>query len=135
MVVGKDTRCLGFIVSGKSKICLAPKSCNTKAHEKDLFAFLEGVQNLVFINVGTSAQPSAWVSPFVELSWFGEAWETYKAETRTITSWQTLLEGMSSVQPFSVQDIIRMGEATKTGPQNVHSVQEEKNGSGVGLGF
>ena len=69
VVVGRDTRCLGFIGSGKSKICLGPRTCDTKSHEKDRFSFPEGVTDLVFINVGSPTQAAAWATPFVEFSW------------------------------------------------------------------
>jgi hypothetical protein len=111
--VHRDTFCLGFIGTTKAKICLGPRDCDTKSHERERFSFPEDVQDLVFIDTGGSAR-AAWSSPSVELGWFGTTWDRYKDETRNVTQWQTLLEAMLASQSFTEQDVARMGEATRT---------------------
>jgi hypothetical protein len=57
--VNQDSTCLGFIGTSKAKICLGPKDCDTKSHERKSFSFPEGVQELVFIDTGGVTQ-AAW---------------------------------------------------------------------------
>jgi hypothetical protein len=104
---------LGFIGTARSKVCLGPKHCNIKSHDRDRFAFPEGSQELVFIDTGGS-NPAAWSAPYVELSWFGSTWGRYQTETRNVTQWQTLLEAMASGHSFTEQDVTRMAEVTRT---------------------
>jgi hypothetical protein len=113
VVVNRNSSCLGYIGNSRSKICLGPKDCGTKAHERDQYVFPEEVQDLVFIDAGGS-NPAAWAAPSVELSWFGATWDRYRNEVRHVTQWQTLLEAMSSGQSFTEQDVNRMAEATRT---------------------
>jgi hypothetical protein len=94
VVVNGDSTCLGFIGNSRSKICLGPKHCVIKSHDRNLFVFPEGSQELVFIDTGGS-NPAAWAAPCVELSWFGSTWGRYQDETRNVTQWQTLLEAMT----------------------------------------
>lgn len=113
ILVNRECSCLGFIGSNRSKICLAPKGCEIKSHDRERFIFPDGVVELVFIDTGGNG-PSAWAMPWAELSWFGSTWERYRVETRNVTQWQTFLEGMASSAVYSDKDVERMGEATLT---------------------
>jgi hypothetical protein len=113
VAVNRDTTCLGYIGTTKTKICLGSKECDTKSHDKERFSFPEGILDLVFIETGGTTR-AAWATPSVELGWFGTTWDRYREETRTITQWQTLMEAMLASQSFTEQDVAKMGEATRT---------------------
>jgi hypothetical protein len=49
LVRSSDNFCLGFIGSGKAKICLS-RLCSVQAHVQDKFGFAEGVDALIFID-------------------------------------------------------------------------------------
>lgn len=88
VAVNQEAMCLDYIGNTRSKVCLATKGCDKRSHERDRFVFPDGVNDLVFIQTGAN-NPTAWASPFVELSWFGSTWDRYRSETRSVTQWQT----------------------------------------------
>jgi hypothetical protein len=60
VVVNRVVSCLGYIGNGKTKICLGPKSCKIKSHNREKFTFPDRVQDLVFIEAGgMNPEPSS----------------------------------------------------------------------------
>jgi hypothetical protein len=113
VVAHRSSTCLGYIGNTRSKICLGPKDCDIKSHDRERFIFPDGIQDLVFIGTGGSS-PAAWAAPFVELGWFGSTWYRYELELRNVTQRQTLLEATSSGPSFTEQDVTRMADATRS---------------------
>ena len=67
LLANQDTMCLGYIGTGKAKVCLGPKDCVTRSHERERFIFPDGVHEMVFIDAeGTN--PAGWASPAVNLN-------------------------------------------------------------------
>jgi hypothetical protein len=95
--------CTGYIGSGKAKLCLAP-DCGIRSHQGEKFDFPEGVDELLFIETGNIG--AAWASPFLEPSAFGRSWERYRDERRSVTSWQTLFNAISSDPGMTGEDVV-----------------------------